>query len=458
MRVVVQSELVANEPHEATTDDPRAAAVLEAPLVLEEHVVDETSVLVHSTKRSGLRLAAGMAHEISGPAETVVERSGVGDVSRVTVAAQLAPGETLRLVKYVAYGWSSQRSRSAVQDQVVAAIAAAKLGGWDGLVAEQRRFLDAFWEGADVEVDGDPAVQQAVRFALFHLLQAGARAERRPIASKGLTGTGYDGHAFWDTEMFVLPVLRHTYPKASADALRWRAGILEQARQHARSLGIEGAAFPWRTIRGQECSGYWPAGTAAFHVNADIADAMLRHVDATEDVEFDRDVALPVLIETARLWRHLGHHDSAGRFRIHGVTGPDEYSALADDNVYTNLLAQRNLRGAADAVIRHPDQAAALGADAEEAAAFRDAAENMFIPFDEHLGVHPQSVGFTEHPRLGLRAHRGRPVPAPPERALLRPLPQAGREAGRPRARDARAATTRSPPSRRRATSPTTSG
>ena len=365
--------------------------------MLEEHVVDGTSVMVHRTKRSGLRMAAAMAHEITGPEGTGIERAGQGDVSRVTVAAQVGEGESVRLTKYLAYGWSSQRSRAALHDQVVAAIAAARLSGWDGLVTEQREFLDEFWEGADVELDGDATIQQAVRFALFHVLQASVRAERRPIPAKGLTGTGYDGHVFWDMEMFVLPVLRHTHPPASADALRWRALTLDTARAHAASLGLAGAAFPWRTIHGQECSGYWPAGTAAFHVNADIADAMLRHVDATGDEDFERDIALPTLVETARLWRHLGHHDRAGRFRIDGVTGPDEYSALSDNNVYTNLLAQRNLRGAADVVVRYLDAAASLGADAEEAAAWRDAAEDMLIPFDERLRIHPQSDGFTEH-------------------------------------------------------------
>jgi alpha,alpha-trehalose phosphorylase len=144
------------------------------------------------------------------------------------------------------------------------------------LLADQRRFLDDFWACADVEVDGDPEVQQAVRFGLFHLLQAGARAERRPIAAKGLTGPGYDGHAFWDTETFVLPLLTYSRPEVAADALRWRASILPQATDRAARLGLAGGAFPWRTIGGAASSAYWPAGTAAFHVNADIADAARR--------------------------------------------------------------------------------------------------------------------------------------------------------------------------------------
>jgi alpha,alpha-trehalose phosphorylase len=271
------------------------------------------------------------------------------------------------------------------------------VAGWDGLAADQRRYLHEFWEGADVELSGDPELQQAVRFALFHLLQASARAERRAIPAKGLTGPGYDGHSFWDTETFILPVLTHTIPAAAADELRWRHSTLPAARRRAGELGLRGAAFPWRTIHGEECSGYWPAGTAAFHVNADVADAVLRFVAATGDVEFERQVGMNILVETARLWRSLGHHDMQGGFRIDGVTGPDEYSAVADDNVYTNLMARRNLLGAAEACGRHQDRARELGVTAEETAGWRGAADRMLLPFDERLGVHQQSEGFTDH-------------------------------------------------------------
>src|SRR5207244_9876906 len=158
----------------------------------------------------------------------------------------------LRIVKLISYGWSSQRSRSAIHDQIIAALTAAQLTGWEGLLAEQRAYLDDFWAHADVELEGDPEIQQAVRFALFHVLQAGARAERRPIPAKGLTGPGYDGHACWDTEIFVLPLLALTMPHAAADGLRWRHLILDKAKEQARQLGLCGAAFPWRTIRGAE--------------------------------------------------------------------------------------------------------------------------------------------------------------------------------------------------------------
>src|SRR5204863_9537766 len=202
-------------------------------------------------------------------------------------------------------------------------------------------------------------------------LQSGARAEQRAIPAKGLTGPGYDGHTFWDAERFVLQVLTYTAPQAAADALRWRHSTLDLARERATQLGLKGAAFPWRTIGGEECSGYWPAGTAAFHVNGDIADAVIRYHDATRDDVFDEEVGVEILVETARLWRSLGHHDRDGAWHIAGVTGPDEYSAVADDNAYTNLMAERNLRAAAAAVRGYPARAEALGVTGDEGEAWR---------------------------------------------------------------------------------------
>src|SRR5690606_29812093 len=153
----------------------------------------------------------------------------------------------------------------------------------------------------------------------------------------------------------------YTMPDAAAHALRWRHAILPDARSRARELRLSGAAFPWRTIGGRESSGYWPASTVAFHLNADIAAAVIRPVRATGDEAFERDVGLEILIETARLWMSLGRWDDTGGFHLDGVTGPDEYSAVMDDNVYTNLMAQQNLVAAADSVRRHPEESRELG-------------------------------------------------------------------------------------------------
>jgi alpha,alpha-trehalose phosphorylase len=379
------------------------AAALAHCLVAEEHKAagneNPRAVLVHRTAASNLMIAAGMSHDIFGPDRMKVTNEAFTDLARLLLAAEVQPGTSLRLVKYLGYGWSSQRSRPALVDQVTGALAAAELTGWEGLLAEQRAFLDSFWEGADVEVDGDVEIQQAVRFGLFHILQAGARAERRCIPAKGLTGSGYDGHTFWDTETFVLPVLTYTHPRAAADALYWRHSVINLAREHATELGLEGAAFPWRTIRGQETTGYWPAGIAAFHINADIAMAVVKYIEATQDAKFEAEAGLPLLVESARLWRSLGQHDAHGRFRIHGVTGPDEYSAVKDNNVYTNLMAQANMWAAAEIAEKLEEEARALGVTTEETASWRDAADDMRIPYDERLGVHPQHDGFTHYAR-----------------------------------------------------------
>ena len=404
-RIVAQSELVANEPAHAESDDPRAAAALRAPLVCEHHGNHELRAgLIHRTKESGLRMAAGMDHLVEGPAGTVTAAESEPDLARVTISTQLEPGQTLRVVKLLAYGWSSQRSLPSLRDQVDAALASARRTGWDGLCRGQREYLDDVWDRADIELEGDLRLQQAVRFALFHVLQAGARAEHRAIPAKGLSGSGYDGHAFWDMETYTLPVLTYIAPEAARDALSWRHSTMHLAEARARELGLAGAAFPWRTIRGQECSGYWPAGTAAFHVDAAVADAVRRYVFATEDEEFERGPGIELLVATARLWRSLGHHDATGGFRIDGVTGPDEYTALVNNNVYTNLMAARNMRAAAELAVRHPQRALELGVDEEEIAGWREAAGAMVIPYDEDLEVTQQSEGFTRLRRWNFEA------------------------------------------------------
>ena len=397
-QLVVQSELLANEPIDSHSKDPRVAATLSAPLVAEDaDARDYRAVLVHHTRRSGLRMAAGMDHELETDDGLRCDIHAEEDIARLTVAVDVPAGSTLRVTKYLGYGWSARRSAPALRAQVDAALSGALQTGWDGLLAEQRRYLDDFWATADVEIDGDEELQQAVRFALFHVLQAGARGESRAIPAKGLTGPGYDGHSFWDTETFVLPVFTYTAPEAARDALRWRHSTIDKARDRADALGLDGAAFPWRSINGAECSAYWPAGTGAFHVSADVADAVSRYLSATRDTDFEREYAVEILVDTARLWQSLGHHDVHGGFRIDGITGPDEYTAVVDNNVYTNLMAQRNLREASEICARQPETAAMLGVTEEETKSWRMAADKMVVPYDEVLEVHPQSERFTEH-------------------------------------------------------------
>ncbi|MGH3347022.1 MAG: glycoside hydrolase family 65 protein [Nocardioides sp.] len=394
----LQSDLLANDGADQVSHDPRDPAPLDRPLQGElAHGRDHHAVLVHRTTRSGLRVAAGMDHALDLPDGAVTTMESAEDLARLTVTCRIRPGQRLRLVKLLAYSWSSRRSAAALRDQVDAALGVARLAGWDALAAHQREYLDRFWERSDVEIEGDPAMQQAVRVSMFHVLQAGARTESQAIPAKGLTGPGYDGHAFWDTETFVLPMLTYTAPEAAKGALTWRHDTLPAATARAAELGLKGAAFPWRTIHGEECSGYWPAGTAAFHINADIADATARYVAATGDEEFASTLGVDLLVHTARLWASLGQFTSETVFRIDGVTGPDEYTAVVDDNVFTNLMAQQNLRAAADACDRWPGAAVRLKVSEFERRTWRAAADAVRLPYDEEIGVHAQSEDFTQH-------------------------------------------------------------
>lgn len=432
-RVVIQSELVTNESLPDPDGDPRAARALKSPLEPEEDVaVGRRLRLVHRTKRSGLRVAVAADHEVTGPERTTVDSESNVDVARLTVTSVLEPGERLRVEKIVAHGWSGARSRPAMSDQVEAALAAAGHSGWSGLLDDQRAYLDDFWSRADVEVDGDEEIQQAVRFALFHVLQAG-----RPRRTTRHPRQGADRIRLRRPRVLGHRDLRAAPAHLHRSRRRRRGPAL--AAEHparrprtGRPTRPAGRRVPLADDRGLGGLGVLVAGTAAFHVNADIADAVVRYVTATGDTEFEAATGVELLVETARLWRSLGHHDAHGTFHIDGVTGPDEYSAVADDNTYTNLMARANLLAAADVVARHPGEAARLGVDEEESAAWRDAAEAVHVPYNHELGVHEQHAGFTRYQQWDFMRHPPRPVPPAAQLPLLRPLPQTGRQAGRP--------------------------
>lgn len=409
VRLTVLSEVLANEPLPVVHLDPRVQEFLARPLEgVDAAVLGSAATLVHRTRASGLTVAVAMDHAVLGvgsSAPSVVTEAN-GDLARTSIRAALEPGESLEVIKFVGHEWTRSLSASTLRDRAEAAVADAMRDGWENILRAQRDRLDEYWQCADVEVEGAPRLQQAVRFALFQVFQASERAELRSVPGKGLTGSGYEGHTFWDFEAFVLPVLTSTAPHAAAQALRWRHSTLDHARERARMLHLEGATFPWRTIDGRESSGYWAASTAAFHINADVAAAVVHYVRTTGDLDFEREAGLEILVETARLWVSLGHWDELGRFHIDGVTGPDEYSAIANDNVYTNVMARMNLRGAATAARRCPDIAHRLGADDDEIGLWEAVAAAITTPFDAARDVHPQSAGFTDQERWDFESTR----------------------------------------------------
>jgi alpha,alpha-trehalose phosphorylase len=289
----------------------------------------------------------------------------------------------------------------------------ARTSGVVELRQEQRQWLEDFWAKSDVEVDGDEGVQQAVRWSLFQLAQASACTNEFGIAAKGLTGGGYDGHYFWDTEVYVLPFLAYTNPNAARKVLRYRWHMLEKARERADELSQRGALYPWRTINGEEASAYYAAGTAQYHINAAISYAIERYSLATGDIDFLAGEGAEVLVETARLWEDLGFYSLNGNdtFHIHGVTGPDEYTTVVNDNLYTNVMARFNMEYAVSTAEllaeSDPETYAALcrrtGLTSEEIAGWRRAAGAMYLKFDTELGIHPQDENFLERERWDIR-------------------------------------------------------
>ena len=403
--VVVRSDLASGEvtPTGVDNDDPRVAEALDhASEPLTQLRGDSGGTLASRTHESKIGLAVAVQHRVEGG------RVGTEldpDHVVTTVSADLAAGECLTIVKVVGYSWSYDAATDSLVAQASAAVDSALDLGWEGLLDRQRSVLDELWATADVEVDGDPEIQQAVRFAVYQLFCSTACISGAPVGAKGLTGPGYSGHTFWDVEGFVVPALSLLSPDAAARLLRWRSGTLDLARERAGTLGLAGVAFAWRTISGREVSAYWPASTAALHVNADIARAYWLWCNVTGG-ELDSVGGFEVLVETARLWMSLGHEDVAGGWHLFGVTGPDEYTGVVDDNVFTNLMARHNLRRAADACARLGPRAADMGVDTSETARWRAAADAVHVPFDEGLGVHPANDNFTAYPEWDFEAER----------------------------------------------------
>jgi alpha,alpha-trehalose phosphorylase len=358
---------------------------------------------------SGMTLAASYRHEVTTDCEREIETSVGHDLAKTVFTFDAQEGQTIRIVKYVAYHSSRGVPPQELADRCHRTIQRARAKGRDLLYAEQREWLDDFWEHSDVEIVGDPTAQQAMRWNLFQLAQASARTHEQGIAAKGVTGGGYDGHYFWDTEVYVLPFLAYTNPDAARKLLRFRYSMLDPARERAAELSQRGALYPWRTINGEEASAYYAAGTAQYHINAAVVYALERYLNATGDVAFLADEGAEMLVETARLYEDLGFfsHNGDRNFHIHGVTGPDEYTTVVNDNLYTNVMARFTMRYAARCIafLREfaPDAYATLGRrtdlDDDEPTAWHRACDAMFLPYDDGLGIHPQDANFLERER-----------------------------------------------------------
>src|SRR5215217_6819781 len=417
--VVISSEMLTNGPSPRTNgSDPRHGKIFPGKVLHHQTslVKQQRMVLCHATKESQLMLACAVDHRLDAEGEVAWKTHAHEDVGRAVVSLEARRGQPILLQKYMAYQTTRTASSDELCERAERTLDRAVRMGFETLLQEQKEALQTFWSTSDIRVsanaDGQKesiCVQQAIRFNLFHVMQASARAEDNGIPAKGLTGQAYEGHYFWDTEIYVLPFLLYTAPRIAKNILRFRYRLLDRARARARQVNQQGAMYPWRTINGEEASAYFEAGTAQYHINADIMYALKKYVEITGDEAFLFHEGIEMLIETARLWLSLGFYcqQQGGRFCIHAVTGPDEYNVIVDNNTYTNLMARENLRYAADSVERlrqaHPDLFEKLVHKTDlrwhEVSDWKLAAEKMYIPYDQTRGITPQDSHFLEQAR-----------------------------------------------------------
>jgi alpha,alpha-trehalose phosphorylase len=397
--------------------DPRLATVLPQRVLNPQfgEFAGHRMLLGYRTTNSRMSLAVGADHIIDTACPHQVDGSVSDDTGELLITADAQPGVPIRITKFATYQVSRSMPVPELVDRCRRTLDRVLRDGFEDLARRQREQLDRFWDRADVVVTGGPTpvrLQQAVRWNLFQVGQATWRAEGTGVPAKGLTGHGYDGHYFWDTEIYVLPFLAYTQPRIARNLLRHRHSMLDRARERARQLSQRGAIFPWRTINGAEASANFQAGSAQYHINADIAYAIMRYANAQGDVGLLAEVGADMLVETARLWADLGFYGSDGKFHLHGVTGPDEYTTVVNDNTYTNLMARLNLSFAASTVRRLRDEQPAdytalvheVGLDPAEVESWERAAAAMHVPYDEQRGIHPQDSTFLERETWDLAA------------------------------------------------------
>lgn len=400
------------------TDDPRVSGSLgDGDFVLtglgyKENKGRNMAWVKQSTKRSGLHVVCSSVEQCSRPAGWEYREEKLRTVTRCRVSAQ--KGSTVSLEKYISYVTSQREDARGYEEKGFSELEKALNDGWDVLLAEQSEYMKHFWECAGVEIIGDETLTKSMRFNIFQLLQSVGKDSHTSIASKGLSGEGYGGHYFWESEAYIAPMFMLADEKIARSMLEYRYHILDQAREQARLMGHKkGALYAWRTIDGTESSAYFPAGSAQYHINADIAFAVYRYADVAEDTDFLIRYGLEILLETARLWIDAGHYSDikGGQFCIDAVTGPDEYTAIVDNNCYTNVMARENLWNAVKAVewVREADREACravcdrIGFKEEELVGFQQAADRMYIPYDENLGIHMQDDTFLSKKVLNLK-------------------------------------------------------
>ncbi|RKD29538.1 glycoside hydrolase family 65 protein [Thermohalobacter berrensis] len=410
-KITLISSLDGNVKNHEEEGDPRVGSVFNGQVLklIEKYQNKTFGALKQQTVNTKFTLVCGMENELETKNDFEILNDNPDQMVTTKYVINAEREEEITLVKYISYYTSKDYKEKELLERAKDTLLKAKEKGFKEILKGQKEFLEEFWNNALVEINGDKALQQGIRFNQFHLLQSVGRDGKTNIAAKGLTGEGYEGHYFWDTEIYILPFFLYTYPEISRKLLRYRYKILDKARERARTMAHKkGALYPWRTIDGDECSAYYPASTAQYHINADIVYVLKKYIEATDDIDFLLKYGAEIVFETARLWADLGSYipNKGNKFCIDCVTGPDEYTAIVNNNCYTNYMAKMNLEYAHDIAKLLENEypkiynklKEKINLKEEEVQEWKKAADNMYLPYDKKLGIHPQDDTFLEKP------------------------------------------------------------
>lgn len=364
------------------SDDPRVATEHIKPLIIKSvnHQNDFMTIL-GETERSKEWVQLDVHHSLQGEIESF-EQHG-----RFQTTLKIEVNQTIDFTKYMIYTDGRKHSDTLYGNHLLTEVVAK---GKAILFEEQKEYLSNFWSQCEIDVYGQEDLTYAIKYSQYQLLAAAGDDGLSQVAAKGLTGAGYEGHYFWDTEIYVIPFFTLTNPELAKSILKYRYTILEASKKRSLELGhTKGAKIPWRTISGRECSSYFPAGTAQYHINADVAYGYIQYYLMTDDNDMMSEFGFELLYETALLWLEVGHFNN-NEFCIDAVTGPDEYTAVVNNNYYTNSMAKYHMTW----VVKLYEEFGQNIADKDHIDLMSKASELMRLPFDQSKGIHKQDDDF----------------------------------------------------------------